>query len=127
MEKRMDLTLRSPMQMTHLLYLSQKLVQVESDIQFVKEGVTCNGKSILGVISFFLSMKKGELFTLLVEGSDAGAVCNQLEEWFAQRQEAEPDQWEQEGTEQVLEAWREAGSKWTPSVRMVAKSYFRSG
>ncbi|OYD06680.1 hypothetical protein CHM34_15365 [Paludifilum halophilum] len=53
-----------------MVELSNVIGSLEKDIYFCRHSLVCNGKSMLGLVTFFSHLKKGDTFILKVEGED---------------------------------------------------------
>ncbi|OLO40698.1 hypothetical protein BTR23_04270 [Alkalihalophilus pseudofirmus] len=99
-----------------------------SKIYFKTESHQCNGKSLLGLMSFMLMTTIGEEYTLSVEGEDAEQVVQFWNYFVNKLHEKIPlSYWEEEGAETVQEAMCHSMSVLNSSVRSVAKSYLKTG
>ncbi|WP_209123667.1 HPr family phosphocarrier protein [Alkalihalobacillus sp. BA299] len=99
-----------------------------SKIYYHTESHECNGKSLLGLMSFMLMTRIGETYTISAEGDDSDAVLSFWYSFVNQLHEEIPlSYWEEEGAETVQEAMCHSISFWNSSVRSVAQSYLKTG
>ncbi|WP_216828164.1 HPr family phosphocarrier protein [Alkalihalobacterium elongatum] len=99
-----------------------------SKIYFQTACHQCNGKSMLGLMSFMMMTRIGEQYKIFIEGEDANKVLQFWESFVEQLHEkVQLSYWEEEGAETVQKEMCNSMSFWNPSVRSVAQSYFRSG
>jgi|GEM_PF-5676587 len=109
----------------NIVELSKLTMSMKSNIYFHRDQITCNGKSLLGLMSFFMPLKTGDSFILSVDGVDAEQAVEQIEQLFFSTKKVELDFWEQEGLEATMRASERYNFKWTPYVRLVAKKYLK--
>lgn len=124
MEKTFELstgiTLRKVME---LVTFTEKF---QSEIFFQKNNQKCNGKSILGLMSFLLVTKPGDTYNIVAEGKDADEAITRITLLLKQlHSNGVLSYWEEEGLETVQQAMNESITRWNPKVRQVAKSYLK--
>lgn len=99
-----------------------------SKIYFQTKSHQCNGKSMLGLMSFMLMTKIGESYMISVEGEDVEKVLQFWEKFVNEiHGETTLSYWEEAGAENVQEAMCHSISLWNSSVCSVAQSYLKSG
>ncbi|MDE5413173.1 HPr family phosphocarrier protein [Alkalihalobacterium chitinilyticum] len=99
-----------------------------SKIYFQTKSHQCNGKSMLGLMSFMLMTTIGESYIISVEGEDAEKVIQFWNKFVREIHENTTlSYWEEEGAQTVQEAMCQSISFWNSSVRSVAQSYLKPG
>ncbi|RSL31066.1 HPr family phosphocarrier protein [Salibacterium salarium] len=111
-----------------VIELVHLLEHYESDVFFEKKQAAANGKSVLGMMSVFTTVRIGDKIHMRVKGDDADSMRSAVGH-FLQNSQTEDETlgyWEQEGIETVEKAMTASLNSWTPDVRNVAKSYLKT-
>lgn len=64
------------------VYIVKLLQPFSSDVQFIKDGSTCNAKSVIQILA--LGVQCGEALTIEAKGTDAPQALKSLEDYFKQ-------------------------------------------
>lgn len=125
MERELKMSLKSGLTVRKVIELCAMNEIFDSEILLEKERHLCNGKSILGLMSFLLVTKPGDSFKVIIKGHDAEEVVAHWEYFFSNIHEISPlNYWDEQGAQNVQEAMNDTISMWNPNVRSIAKSYF---
>lgn len=110
-----------------ILEFAQLNSSFEGEVYVKKDNKMINAKSILGILSLFISLKMGEGFMVIVKGEDAEYTIQQITNFIEEQKQitaaSKLSLWDQEGIENVNMALKESQSRWTSVVQNVAKSY----
>ncbi|EIT87289.1 hypothetical protein A374_00874 [Fictibacillus macauensis ZFHKF-1] len=63
--------------------LAHSLQAFQSNVFLCKNGITLQAKKLSGLVSFFLTLRKGESFLLITEGADAQPAIDQVMKYFS--------------------------------------------
>ncbi|MFD2704980.1 HPr family phosphocarrier protein [Salibacterium lacus] len=116
------LSVQKVMELVHHLEL------YESDVFFEKKQSSANGKSMLGMMSVFTTIRIGDKIHVRAKGTDASSLLSSVHSFLEDAQAAQETlgYWEEEGVESVEKAMTASLHNWTPEVRNVAKSYLKT-
>ncbi|MFB4164670.1 HPr family phosphocarrier protein [Alteribacillus sp. JSM 102045] len=128
MEQQETISLFKSLSVHKVLELVHLLEHYESDVFMEKKNKAANGKSVLGMMSVFTTIRIGDKVHMRVKGEDSDKVCSAVHA-FLQDAGAEEEvlgYWEEEGVETVEKAMTASLNHWSPDVRHVAKSYLKT-
>ncbi|MFB5660770.1 HPr family phosphocarrier protein [Alteribacillus sp. HJP-4] len=116
------LSVHKVMELVHLLE------HYESDVFFEKKGRAANGKSVLGMMAVFTTIRIGDVVHMRMKGSDSKKASSAVRTFLSQMNSDDEvlSYWEEEGCESVERARTGCMSSWSPGVSSVAKSYLKT-
>ncbi|SFL56779.1 HPr family phosphocarrier protein [Salibacterium qingdaonense] len=111
-----------------VMELVHHLERYDSDVFFEKKQTSANGKSMLGMMSVFTTIRIGDKVHVRARGTDASTLISSVHSFLEDAEAAEETfgYWEEEGMETVEKAMTASLHNWTPEVRNVAKSYLKT-
>ncbi|SDG92370.1 Phosphotransferase system, HPr [Alteribacillus persepolensis] len=117
-----SLSVHKVLELVHLLEI------YKSDVFVEKKQVMASGKSVLGMMSVFTTIRIGDEITMWAKGEDAAQVCAAVRTFLEDyhTMDTELGFWEEEGVETVEKAMTGSLNQWSPNIRHVAKSYLKT-
>jgi len=107
-----------------VFWLARKAEEYKSSIRWCKHNSICNGKSILGLVTFFLTLKKEDVLLLAIEGEDAPELMQLILSSIESACNPEIDYWEETAIEELKLAV-DTRVKSKLDLRQIAKSYIK--
>ncbi|MFZ4450329.1 HPr family phosphocarrier protein [Salibacterium aidingense] len=128
MEQLETLSLGKGLSVQKIIEFVHLLEHYDSDVFFEKKHAAANGKSTLGMMSVFTTIRIGDNVHMRVKGEDASSLRSAVRTFLddVEREEEQLGYWEEEGAETVEQAMTASLNSWTPDVRHVAKSYLKT-
>lgn len=113
---------------SQVLSFVHELETFKADVFFEKRRTSANGKSVLGMMSLFTSIRLGDKVELKVHGEDKEAVARVAAGYLGEAVEHDNNNgyWEDEAAEHVERAMAGCMTHWNPNVRNIARSYLKT-
>ncbi|WP_268236571.1 HPr family phosphocarrier protein [Caldalkalibacillus thermarum] len=83
----------------------------ESNIYFKRQSITCNAKSLLGLVSFFWYLNRGDRFLIQAKGKDAYEAVERLSRFLVDNRHIDLDYWEEAGIDELNRLWKKVGAE----------------
>ena len=126
MEQIQTFSLSKSLAVREVLEFVRQLEGFESVVFFEKNGAVANGKSLLGMMSLFTTIRIGDKVHTRIKGTDADEVFKLVEDWLCDNRSMEDVEmlgiWEEEGVETVEKAMTRSLSSWSPDAYYATKS-----
>ncbi|MBS4210246.1 HPr family phosphocarrier protein [Bacillus sp. FJAT-50079] len=71
-------TYKEPINLEKVYQLFNKVKSYQSNLFLCKNGLFTKGKTLVSLVSFFLTLRKGDSFVLILEGIDADQAVEVL-------------------------------------------------
>lgn len=75
------LTYKEPINIGKIYHFFNKVSSYHSNLFLSKGNLLTNGKTFASLVSFFLMLKKGDSFLLILEGNDADQLLDSISDF----------------------------------------------
>ncbi|MBS4219022.1 HPr family phosphocarrier protein [Bacillus sp. FJAT-49711] len=76
------LTYKEPINLEKINEFFNKIKSYQFNLFLSKQGLLTNGKTLASLVSFFLILKQGDSFMLILEGKDANQALESFLDFF---------------------------------------------